>query len=124
MKKFPIILIMIVSFFIVGCSSTPEGKNSRTSIADIKKNPNAYEGKVVTIEGEVVSSLSVMGGLFQIYEAYSDDTLWVKVGEGQELPKVRTFVRVQGSVDTTFKILNQNYGTVFLSRSIKNLDKE
>lgn len=124
MKKFSIFFMVFISFFVASCSSTPEGKNSRTSISDIKKNPSSYEGKVVTIEGEVVSSLSVMGGLFQIYEAYSDDTLWVKVGDGQELPKVRTFVRVQGSVDTTFKILNQNYGTVFLSRSIKDLDKE
>lgn len=123
MKKLSIVFV-ILSLFLVSCSSAPEGKNSRISISDIKKNPSVYEGKIIAIEGEVVSSLAVMGGLFQIYEAYSDDTIWVKLGEGLELPKVRTFVRVQGSVDTTFKILNQNYGIVLLSRSIKNLDKE
>jgi hypothetical protein len=62
-----------------------------------------------------------MGGLFQIYEAYSDDTLWIKVGEGQELPKVRTFVRVKGNVDSGFRILNQSYGTVLLAQEIHDL---
>ena len=114
-----IALGFLIALALISCATTNKG--GRVHISDIKKNPSAYEGKTITLEGEVVSSLAVMGGLFQIYEAYSDDTLWIKVGEGQELPKVRTFVRVRGNIDSGFRILNQNYGTVLLSRDIQDL---
>ncbi|KAL0266194.1 UNVERIFIED_CONTAM: hypothetical protein PYX00_011911 [Menopon gallinae] len=90
-------------------------------ISNIKLNSSSFEGKLIKVEGEVISSLNVMGGLFQLYDACSDETVWVKLGEGQKLPKERTFVSVKGTPNANFKILNQNYGLVILSHSIVNL---
>lgn len=123
MKKIIFYIFLVnLSLFLDSCASL--GSNffsGRTYISQIKSNPEYFENKRLTLEGEVVSALPVLGGLFQIYEAQSDDTIWIKLGQGMELPKVRTFVRLRGIVDPAFKILNQNYGTVLKSDSLEIL---
>jgi|GEM_PF-5396965 len=74
MKKFFLkinsVLILIV---VTGCLST------RTSLRDIRENPNLYAGKRVMVEGLVTDSISVPikgGVIYRIFEE-NRDSIWV-----------------------------------------------
>ncbi len=83
-------------------------------IEKILSNPKAYEGKVVTIEGEVTDRTS----FFIVLKFYKlrDRTGEIIVVTQKPLPEVRSKVHVTGKIDEAFSIGNQRL-LVFVEES-------
>ena len=75
-------------------------RHSRTG--NIFINPRAYEGKMVTIEGEVTDRTS----FFVVIKFYKvrDKTGEIIVVTKKTLPELKTILRVKGKIDEAFPI--------------------
>lgn len=76
-----------------------------TSIETILGNPKAYEGKEVTIEGEVTDRTAFFAAI-KFYRV-RDKTGEIIVVTKKTLPEVRSTVRVKGSIDEAFQVGDQ-----------------
>ena len=108
MKRFSIIVMMIMTFLIVisvvGCSST-------TKIGDIQTNPSQYTNKEVSIKGTVGETfwLAILGkGAYQLGDGTG--TIWVV--STQPPPKKGLRVSARGTVSTLAKIGERDLGTI------------
>ena len=83
-------------------------------IEKILSNPKTYEGKVITIEGEVTDRTS----FFIVVNFYKlrDKTGEIIVVTQKSLPEVRSKVHVTGKIDGVFRIGNQKL-MVFIEES-------
>lgn len=70
-------------------------------IAEIIKDPRAYDGKVPAIAGEVKDRMSLLGIK---YFTLKDETGEIKVVTKRVLPSVGSRVRVRGRVEEAFAI--------------------
>ena len=76
---------------------------AHTPIRNLVENPRDYEGKVLTLEGEVTSRAS----LFVVkYFTLKDHTGEIKVVTGRFLPPMGSKVRVRGKIEEAFSIGN------------------
>lgn len=76
---------------------------AHTPIRNLVENPRDYEGKVLTLEGEVTSRAS----LFVVkYFTLKDHTGEIKVVTVRFLPPVGSKVRVRGKIEEAFSIGN------------------
>ena len=94
-------------------------------IQSILSNPKAYEGKVVTIEGEVTDRTS----FFSVIKFYKvkDKTGEIIVVTKKNLPELKSTLRVKGKIDEVFQIGDLKL-LVFLEESFEerggNVSKE
>ena len=89
-------LILLVSLVFIGCNSI-----FTTPIKKIIENPRDYNGKTVTISGEVVEIFS----LFVIkYFVIKDKTGEIVVVTERPLPKQGTKIKMKGTVEEAFSI--------------------
>jgi len=70
-----------------------------TKIGDIQKDPRKYDGKTVTIEGEVTEAMNV---LVMRYYTVSDGTGQMRVLPSGAVPQVGSDVKVRGTVSQAF----------------------
>ena len=72
-----------------------------TKIADIKKTPGAYDGRIVTIAGKVTSAHNLV--VVKYYEV-NDGTGEIPVVTESALPKEGDSVSVKGRVNQAFAV--------------------
>jgi hypothetical protein len=92
---------------------------SRIDHAPIEKilsNPKAYEGKVVTLEGEITDRTAFFVALkfFKV----RDKTGEIIVATKSSLPEAKAEVRVKGTIDEEFSFGNQKL-LVFMAESVE-----
>ncbi len=75
-----------------------------TPIEKVLKNPRAYDGKVITIAGEVTDRTSLM---FVKFFKLKDKTGEITVITKRSLPNVGAKERVKGKVEEAFSIGDQ-----------------
>ena len=97
-------MLLVAAVWLVGCTT-------RTSIADINKDPSRYTGKEITISGRASNAFGGFGsGVFQL----QDDTgsIWV-LSEKFGLPGNGAQVTVTGQVQEGMSFGGKSYGTMF-----------
>jgi hypothetical protein len=102
-SKNAIIAILLAAVIAVGGGAWYY--SSRIRHADIEKvlsNPRAFEGKTVTIEGEVTDRT----GFFVVLKFFKvkDKTGEITVVTTRTLPAIKSTVRVKGRVDEVFAV--------------------
>ncbi len=103
MRKVIIAIIVVVA--IGGAVWYYFGRARHESIEKILSNPGAYEGKVVTIEGEVTdrTAFFVVLKFFKVRDKTGEITVVTK----SSLPEVKSTVLVKGRIDTAFPVGDQ-----------------
>jgi hypothetical protein len=95
---------------IVGGILLLAGCRSRTTIADINRDPGKYSSQYVTVEGEVSGAFGAMGqGLFQIDDGTGK--LWI-YSQNFGVPGNGSKVTVTGRIDQGFSFGGHNYGMI------------
>lgn len=95
MRRFAIFL-MVLAVMALSCDAV-----FTTSISKIIENPRDYDGKTVTISGEVTDSYSL---LVVKYFTVDDGKSSITVVTQRSLPKKGTRIRVKGKVNTVFAL--------------------
>jgi aspartyl/asparaginyl-tRNA synthetase len=85
-------------------------------IEKIQQNPREYEGKVVTIEGEVTDRTSFFG-VIKFFRV-RDKTGEIIVVTKRFLPEAHSKVRVKGRIDEVFSVGDQKL-LVFVEESVE-----
>ena len=94
-------LLIVVLLSLVGLISIACEAVTSTPIAKIIENPRDYDGKTVTISGEVAEIFS----LFVVkYFVVKDKTGEIVVITERPLPKQGTKIKVKGTVEEAFSI--------------------
>lgn len=76
-----------------------------TDIGKIKQDPRAFDGKQVTVSGEVQTTINVLGlGYYEI----ADNTGSIGVVTRGAVPRKGERVRVKGKVDQAFAIAGKS----------------
>ncbi len=85
-------------------------------IEKILSNPKAYEGKVVTLEGEVTdrTAFFVVLKFFKVRDKTGEITVATKTS----LPEVKSKVRIKGTIDEAFPIGDRRL-LVFMAESVE-----
>ena len=101
LKKATVVLIIILILIGIGAWYYFSRIHS-SQIKNILDNPKAYEGKVVTIEGEVTDRTS----FFVVIKFYKvrDKTGEIIVVTKKTLPELKSILRVKGKIDEAFPI--------------------
>ena len=90
------VLLILVTVLFNSCS-----KLDTTPIGNLLEDPRRYEGKVVTIEGQVTDNQSL---ILVKYFKVEDNTGEIVVITDRMLPQIGQTERVQGKIDQTFSI--------------------
>ena len=96
--------LLLTVVWLAGCAS-------RTSIADINRDPSRFAGKEITIQGRASNAFGGFGsGVFQV----QDDTgsIWV-LSQEFGLPGNGAQVTVTGEVQQGVSVGGKSYGTMF-----------
>ncbi len=111
-----VIIAVLILLVIGGGTWYYFRQTHHTRIEKILGDPRAYEGKVVTIEGEVTdrTAFFVVVKFFKIKDKTGEITVVTK----KTLPAVRSTVRVKGRVDELFSIGDENL-VVFREESVE-----
>ncbi len=121
MTKKVIIAILIAAAIVIGIGAWYYLRQTHyPQIQKILSNPKAYEGKVVTIEGEVSDRTS----FFIVVKFYKvrDKTGEIIVVTKKSLPEVRSKIRVKGRIDEAFPIGDQKL-LVFVEESVEEIGR-
>lgn len=93
-KRFGVALALLVAFTVVVVAGDGKkyGKDltikEKTSIAEIMKNPEKFEGKRVMVEGEIDDVCQMMGCWIRISDKTTKESMLFKVEDGViEFPK-------------------------------------
>lgn len=98
-----IVAIGVIAMSMVGCPT-------RTSVADINKDPGRYAGKEVTIAGLVSSSIGAIGnGMFQIDDGSGH--MWVYC-QGFGVPGDGSKVAVTGRIAQGYSFGGRSFAVV------------
>lgn len=109
--------ILIIVVIVIGAGAWYYFSQVRkTPIAKILSGPKEYEGKVVTIEGDITdrTAFFVVVKFFKV----RDKTGEIIVVTKKSLPEVKSIVRVKGRIDDAFPIGDQKL-LVFMEESIE-----
>jgi hypothetical protein len=111
-----VIIAVLIVLVIGGGAWYYFSQTHHAPIEKILSNPRAYEGKEVTIEGEVIdrTAFFVVVKFFKL----KDKTGEITVVTRKTLPEVRATVRVKGRIDETFPVGDQKL-VVFLEESVE-----
>ena len=87
-----------------------------TRIEKILSNPKAYEGKVVSVEGEVTdrTSFFVVLKFFKVRDKTGEITVVTK----KTLPEIKSTVNVKGRIDDAFPLGDQKL-LIFVEESVE-----
>lgn len=97
------IVVLIVVLILIGIGAWYYFSRVHFSqIQSILSNPKAYEGKVVTIEGEVTDRTSFFG-VIKFYKV-RDKTGEIIVVTKKTSPELNAILRVKGKIDEVFPI--------------------
>ena len=97
------IVVLIIVLILIGIGAWYYFSRVHVSqIESILSNPKAYEGKVVTIEGEVTDRTSFFGAI-KFYKV-RDKTGEIIVVTKSNLPELKSILRVKGKIDQAFPI--------------------
>lgn len=77
-----------------------------TKIGDIRENPEKYDGKTVTVKGEVKSATNLAVVKFYVLD---DGTGEIRVVTERTLPKEGKEVRARGTVHRAFSIGSMSF---------------
>lgn len=102
-------LIFVLGMVVAGCAL-------KTEIRQILADPRAYEGKTVTVEGEVGNSFSLM--VIKYFEI-NDGTGTLGVVSDKPLPAKGQRLKVTGEVREAFSLGDRNL-TVLLEKNGKS----
>jgi hypothetical protein len=97
------IVVLIIILILIGIGAWYYFSRVHSSqIKSILDNPKAYEGKVVTIEGEVTDRTS----FFVVIKFYKvrDKTGEITVVTKKTLPELKAILRVKGKINEAFPI--------------------
>jgi hypothetical protein len=85
-------------------------------IEEVLSNPKAYEGKIVTLEGEVTDRTAFFAFLkfFKVRDKTGEITVITKMS----LPETKSNVRVKGTIDEAFPIGDRKM-LVFVAESVE-----
>jgi uncharacterized protein YdeI (BOF family) len=116
MRKLIIPILIVIAIAVGGAAWYYFSQIRHPSIETILSNPRAYEGKAVTIEGEVTERTS----FFVVAKFYKlrDKTGEIVVVTKRTLPEVRSKVSVKGKIDDAFAIGDQKL-LVFAEESVE-----
>jgi hypothetical protein len=96
------ILILASAALLTACPN-------RTSIADVKRNPNRYDNKEVAIAGRVIDSYGLLGrGAYEVDDGTG--SLWVVTERG--VPERGARVGAKGRLLNGFNFGGRNFGIV------------
>lgn len=96
--------LLLTALSLAGCAT-------RTSIADINRDPAHFSGKQITIQGKASNAFGGFGsGVFQVED--STGSIWV-LSQGFALPGNGSDVTVTGEVQQGLSFGGKNYGTMF-----------
>ena len=117
-KVFIGISIMIV-LAIAGGMWYYLGRSNRTSIEKILSRPSEYQGKAITIEGEVTdrTAFFVVLTFFKLRDRTGEITVVTR----RSLPEMRSTVGVKGKIDDAFPIGDQKL-LIFMEELIEKKD--
>jgi hypothetical protein len=104
-RKALIAILLVVIIGVSGGAWYYFSRVSHSSIEKILSNPKDYEGKTVTIEGEVTDRTSFFV-FFKFYKV-KDKTGEITVVTKRSLPAAKSEVRVSGRIDEAFPIGDQ-----------------
>lgn len=123
MRKLIIPILIVIAMAVGGTAWYYFSQIRHPRIEMILNNPRAYEGKAVTIDGEVTERTS----FFVVAKFYKlrDNTGEIIVVTKRILPEVRSKVSVRGRIDEAFPIGDQKL-LVFVEGSVneKGRNKE
>jgi len=106
LTKSKIILLAIICALILTVTGCP----TRTSIADINKDPGRYAGKDVTIAGRASSSFGAVGnGIFQIDDGSGH--MWV-FSQSFGVPSDGAKVAVTGRIEQGISFAGRSFAVV------------
>jgi hypothetical protein len=93
-------LFILWKFFLVGMFAEEVGNGKPIAIAELKQHIREYQGKIVTIEGEVASSGSVVLGGYRV----DDGTAIALVLTTKGVPNKGEHLKVRGVVNQLAKV--------------------
>jgi len=116
MTRKGIIAILVIIILVGGGAWYYFSRPHYPTIEKILGNPKAYEGKVVTIQGEVTDRTS----MFVVLKFYKvkDKTADIIVVTKRTLPGAKSNVLVKGKIDGAFQIGDQKL-VVFVEESVE-----
>ena len=116
-KAIVAILVAVIIVIIGGGAWYYFRQTHRPTIQKILSNPKAYEGKVVTIEGDIADRTS----FFVVLKFYKikDNTGEIIVVTRKNLPEIGSKVLVKGKINEAFTIGDQKL-LVFVEESIED----
>lgn len=92
------IALLLAVATVVSCGGGPLGT---TPVKKLIEQPRDYEGKTVTVKGEVKEALSL---IFAKYFVLDDGTGEIHVTTERPLPKVGQTIRVTGTLEEAFSL--------------------
>jgi hypothetical protein len=110
-----IIIGVLVVIIVAGGAWYYVNNIAHTPIGKILENPRDYDGKDLTISGEVTDRVSL---LFVKYFQLKDNTGEITVVTKRSLPAIGSKVRVKGHVEEAFAIGDQQM-LVFMEEGMK-----
>ncbi len=115
-----IIIAVLVVIVVGGGAWYYFSRVHHAPIEKILSNPKAFEGKVVTVEGEVTdrTAFFVVLKFFKVRDKTGEIMVVTKRG----LPEVKSQVRVKGTIDDAFPIGDQKM-VIFVEESTEVKDK-
>ncbi len=101
-KKAIVAILAAVVVIIVGGIWYYSSRIQHAEIEKVLSNPRAYEGKVITIEGEVTDRTAFFSALkfFKVKDKTGEITVVTK----RTLPALKETVRVKGRIDEVFSV--------------------
>lgn len=93
-------IFILWKFFFVGMFAEEVGNGRPIPITDLKQHIRDYQGKIVTIEGEVASSGSVVLGGYRV----NDGTAIALVLTTKGVPNKGEHIKVRGVVNQLAKV--------------------
>jgi aspartyl/asparaginyl-tRNA synthetase len=111
-----IVIAVLIVLVLGGGAWYYYNRTHHTKIESILSNPKEYEGKEVTVEGEV----TVRTAFFTVMKFFrlKDKTGEIIVVVKKTLPEVRSSVRVKGRIDEAFAVGDQKL-VVFVAESVE-----
>ncbi len=118
-KKVIIGVSIIIVLAIAGGAWYYFSRGHPTTIEKILRHPSEYQGKSVTIEGEVTDRT----GFFVVLKFFKlkDKTGEITVVTKKTLPEIRSTISVKGKTDEAFPIGGQKF-LIFVEESIGKKD--
>jgi hypothetical protein len=106
MKLRKAILLFVISAFVLCLAGCP----TRTSIADINKDPGHYSGRDVTIAGRTSNSFGALGnGIFEIDDG--SGRMWV-YSQSFGVPSNGSKVAVTGRIEQGFSFGSRSFAVI------------